>query len=187
MVGPITYRKYDENPYAFLVEQILSQMLSARVADVIAGRLIALCGGTLTPDAIRALSDEQIRGVGTSNAKVRFIRALTEAVDSGALDFAALPGLSDAEVMKALTAVRGIGTWSAKMYLLFVLDRPDVLPFEDVAFLQGYGWAYNTRDFSPAAVRKKCAKWKPYSSIAARFMYRALDKGLTKEEFHLFK
>ena len=187
MIGPITYRPHDENPYGFLVEQILSQMLSNRVAEVIAGRLMALCGGAFTPDAIRALSDEQIRGVGTSNAKVRYIRALTEAVDAGSLDFDALPALPDAEVVKRLTAVRGIGMWSAKMYLLFVLDRPDILPFEDVAFLQGYGWAYNTSDFSPAAVRKKCAKWKPHSSVAARFMYQALDRGFTKEAFHLFK
>ena len=187
MIGPITYRPHDENPYGFLVEQILSQMLSNRVAEVISGRLQALCGGAFTPDAIRALSDEQIRGAGTSGAKVRYIRALTEAVDAGSLDFDALPALSDAEVVKRLTAVRGIGTWSAKMYLLFVLDRPDVLPFEDVAFLQGYAWAYNTDDLSPAAVRKKCAKWRPHSSVAARFMYRALDGGFTKEKFHLYK
>ena len=90
-------------------------------------------------------------------------------------------------MIRILTSVHGIGTWTAKMYLMFVLNRQDVLPFEDVAFLQGYGWAYKTDDFSPAAVQKKCKKWKPYSSIAARYMYKALDRGLTKEEFHLFK
>jgi DNA-3-methyladenine glycosylase II len=73
------------------------------------------------------------------------------------------------------------------MYLIFVLNRPDVLPVEDTAFLQGYGWAYKTNDYATAAIFAKCKKWKPYSSIAARFLYRALDNGLTKEEFHLFK
>ena len=69
----------------------------------------------------------------------------------------------------------------------FVLDRQDVLPFEDGAFLQSYRWLYKTTDIAPVSVKKKCAKWKPYSSIAARYLYRVLDLGLTREEFHLFK
>ena len=73
------------------------------------------------------------------------------------------------------------------MYLIFVLDRQDVLPFEDGAFLQSYRWLYNTTDTTPASVKKKCANWNPYYSIAARYLYRILDLGLTKEDFHLFK
>lgn len=73
------------------------------------------------------------------------------------------------------------------MYLIFCLDRQDVLPVEDMAFLQAYGWTYHTSDYHPAAVRKKCAKWRPYCSVAARFMYAALDRGLCKQPFHLFK
>ena len=102
-------------------------------------------------------------------------------------DFDALTEMTDQDVIRQLTAVRGIGNWSAKMYLIFVLNRPDVLPFEDVAFLQGYGWLFNTDDWRPAAVKKKCRKWRPYTSIAARYMYEVLDRGLTKEKFHLFK
>lgn len=82
--------------------------------------------------------------------------------------------------MKELTRLRGIGTWSAKMYLIFTLDRKDVLPYEDVAFLQTYAWLYKTDDLRPAAIIKRCKKWKPYSSIAARYFYYALDMGLTK-------
>ncbi len=73
------------------------------------------------------------------------------------------------------------------MYLIFVLDRPDILPTEDVAFLQAYEWLYKTKDRSKESVEKRCKKWKPYSSVAARYLYRALDSGLTKEEFHLYK
>ena len=98
-----------------------------------------------------------------------------------------LPDMSDTEVYKKLTKIRGIGSWTAKMYLLFVLDRQDILPIEDVAFLQSYRWMYKTDDVSKESVLKKCRKWKPYSSIAARYLYRALDMGLTKEPFHLFK
>ncbi|MCC8014242.1 MAG: hypothetical protein LIO87_03520 [Eubacterium sp.] len=83
--------------------------------------------------------------------------------------------------------ILGIGKWTAKMYLIFVLDCPDVLPVEDAAFLQAYKWLYKTEDCSEKSVYKKCKKWKPYSSIAARYLYRALDMGYTKKEFHLFK
>lgn len=73
------------------------------------------------------------------------------------------------------------------MYLIFVLDRPDVLPTTDVAFLQVYKWLYKTNDCSKQSVIKKCKKWTPYSSTAARYFYRILDSGYTKEKFHLFK
>lgn len=86
-----------------------------------------------------------------------------------------------------LTRIRGIGTWTAKMYLLFVLQRSDVLPVEDVAFLQGYKRLYRTDDVSKESIIKKCKKWKPYSSIAARYLYRAVDTGLIKSQFHLYK
>ena len=72
------------------------------------------------------------------------------------------------------------------MYLVFVLDRKDILPHEDVAFLQAYRWAYKTDDASKAAIEKKCRRLRPYSSIAAKYLYRGLDMGLTKQEFHLF-
>lgn len=119
--------------------------------------------------------------------RVPYIKDAITKVMSGRVDLATISGLSDSEILKKLTALRGIGTWTAKMYLIFVLDRQDILPFEDGAFLQSYRWLYNTTDTTPASVKKKCAKWKPYSSIAARYLYRILDLGLTKEDFHLFK
>lgn len=186
MVGGISY-ELQEDGYSFLVHEIIEQMLSAKAANVIYGRLRELCGGSMCPDAIDSLSDEQISGVGTSRAKVKAIRSLTQEIERGTVVFSEFENMSDADVLHTLTRVHGIGTWTAKMYLLFVLDRQDILPFEDVAFLQGYGWAYKTDDYSPAAVQKKCKKWKPYSSVAARYMYQAVDRGLTKEEFHLFK
>ena len=158
MVGPLTYTPYQDS-YSFIVNQIIGQMLSNKVRDVIYGRLIDRCGGEVRMETVGRLTDEEIRSIGISGAKVRYIR---------------------------LTKFPGIGRWTAKMYLIFSLDRPDVLPVEDVAFLQGYQWTYKTDDVSPAAVRKKCKKWSPYASIAARYMYQALDLGLTKQEFHLY-
>lgn len=187
MVGPITYSPHEDDPYRFLIHEIIEQMLSVKAGQKIFSRLEELCAGNVNPDNISALTDEQIRSTGTSNAKVEYIRNLTNALESGTLSFDTLSVMSDKDVIREMTKIRGIGTWTAKMYLMFVLDRPDILPVEDGAFLQGYRWAYKTADCKPVSVIKKCKKWKPYSSIAARFFYRALDMGLTKEEFHLFE
>lgn len=186
LVGSITYEPHEDG-YSFLIHEIIEQMLSIKAAAAIYGRLEELCGGSVCPDAINFLSDEQILSIGTSRRKVKAIRSLTVEIECGNIVFADFEKMSDTDVMGKLTSIHGIGTWTAKMYLMFVLDRQDVLPFEDAAFLQGYGWAYKTEDYSSAAIQKRCKKWKPYSSIASRYMYKALDRGLTKEEFHLFK
>ena len=187
MVGPITYTPHHENPYAFLIHEIIEQMLSVKAGQKIYNRLETLCDNHISPERISKLSDSEIRGIGTSSSKVKCIRAITEAAISGDLDFDKMNLLSDKEVIATLTKLHGIGTWTAKMVLIFVLDRPDILPVEDGAFLQTYRWVYKTNDCSEKAVCTKCKKWKPYSSIASRFFYKALDAGMTKNKFHLFK
>ena len=188
MVGPISYTiRSSGDAYRFLIHEVIEQMLSVKAGNAIFSRLDEICQGDICPETVSKLTDSQIRNIGTSNSKVSFIRSITEAVTSGELDFDELAVLDDEQVTKKLMAIRGIGTWTAKMYLLFLLNREDVLPYEDVAFLQAYQWLYKTKDRTPDSVIKKCKKWKPYSSYAARFLYRALDTGLTKEEFHLFK
>ena len=186
MVGEISYKPYD-NSYSFLISQIIGQMLSAKVSDILYARLQNLCSNNITPKSISELSDEQIKSIGISNSKVRFIRELTISVVEGKLDFEKIKLMDDESAIKYLTNIYGIGKWSAKMYLIFALDRQDILPYEDVAFLQAYKWLYKVNVASPEMVIKKCKKWKPFSSIAARYMYRALDMGYTKEEFSLNK
>ena len=95
--------------------------------------------------------------------------------------------MNDSDVFKYLTSFKGIGKWTANMYLIFVLNRKDILPTNDAAFLQAYEWLYKTTDRSDTSIRNKWRKWKPYSSSASRYLYRALDSGLTREEFHLYK
>lgn len=186
MVGPISYFPYEDG-FAFIVHEIIEQMLSIKAGAKIYARLEDLCNGNISVESIDSLTDEQILSIGTSSSKVAYIRGVTEAVKAGIIDFSTLPLMNDKEVMKVLTSLKGIGNWTAKMYLIFVLDRPDILPIEDVAFLQAYEWLYKTKDRSKESVEKKCKKWKPYSSVAARYLYHALDSGLTKEEFHLYK
>lgn len=184
LVGTVEAKEHND-PYAFLVHEIIEQMLSVKAGAKIFGRLEIICGGSVTPNAIENLSDAEIRNTGMSNAKVEYIRIMTKAVTAGDLVFSRLEQETDTTVLKTLTSFRGIGNWTAKMYLIFVLGRLNVLPYEDGAFLQTYRWMYKTNDVSPASIKKRCNKWSPYTSIAARFMYRALDMGLTKQEFHL--
>ena len=127
LIGPITYQVH-EGGYAFIVHEIIEQMLSVKVGTVIYGRLVDICGGSVTPESVGQLTDEQIRSIGTSSSKVKYLRSLTEEVTSGRLVFSELESLSDADVMKRLMTVRGIGKWTAKMYLIFCLDRQDILP-----------------------------------------------------------
>ena len=186
MVGEIEYRTQPDY-FARLVRSIINQMLSNKAAHVIGSRVANLCGGSITPRNLLKLDREQLRGAGLSYAKADNVLGIAKAAINGNLDFSNFPDMTDEEVIKDLTHLRGIGTWSAKMFLIFSLNRPDVLPFEDVAFLQTYAWLYKTDDLRPATIIKRCKKWKPYSSIAARYFYYALDMGLTKNEFHLFK
>ena len=187
MVGTIQYTPHSENAYAFMVHEIIEQMLSIKAGKKIYERLENLCLGEIIPERINNLSDEQIRSTGVANAKVGYIRNITSVFEDGTIDVEKMRALSDNDIIKLLTSIRGIGNWTAKMFLIFVLDRQDVLPFEDGAFIQVYRWMYKTDKCDRKSIEAKCKKWKPYSSVAARFCYKALDFGFTKEEFHLYK
>ncbi|MHC1770499.1 MAG: DNA-3-methyladenine glycosylase [Flexilinea sp.] len=181
-IGEIEIQK-NHDPYLSLVETIIGQMLSNKVADVLIARLTGVCGGRISPQSISGLTVPEMRAIGLSNAKSAYILNLTEAVNTGKIDLDSLKILSDEEVMKTLTSLRGIGSWSAKMHMIFVLCREDILPFEDGAFLQAYTWLYDTKAIKPAEISAVCEIWRPYSSIAARYLYKAQDMGMTKIPF----
>lgn len=185
-IGPLQYEIPDD-PYEFLIHEIIEQMLSKKAGNQIFKRLVTLCNGKIHQLAISKLTDEQIKSIGTANSKVLFIRCVTNAVIEKSLDFTELEKMNDVDVFNKLTSFKGIGKWTANMYLMFVLNRLNILPTNDAAFIQSYKWLYKTNDISENSIRKKCNKWHPYSSIASRYLYQALDTGLTKEEFHLYK
>lgn len=185
-IGPLEYYIH-EDVFAFLVHEIVEQMLSAKAGNVIFSRLVDLCNGQLTPENISILTTDQIKTVGMSYKKACCISDLSSMILSHSLDLTTLESLSNERVISELTSIRGIGLWTAKMCLIFSLNRLDVLPYEDKAFLQSYKWLYNTTDISPNSVIKRCKKWSPYASIASRYMYIALDSGLTKSHFQSFE
>ena len=181
LIGPLEYRPYPSSGrYAFLVHEIIEQMLSVKAGSRIYGRLEELCGGRISPSAISRLTEEQIRGIGTSAAKARYIIGLTQAVRKRDLVLGDFDSLDDAEVTRRLQKLHGVGSWTAKMFLIFCLNRQDVLPFEDVAFLQGLSWTYGHEIRIKDEVLDICRNWHPYASIGARYMYEALDSGLTR-------
>lgn len=180
-IGPITYQLDDDDPYCFLIHEIIEQMLSKKAGQKIYERFVDLCDGKITPEKVATLSFEEIKSIGTANSKVNYIQSVTSSLLNNEIDLDSFPYKSDEEVYKELTKLKGIGSWTAKMYLIFVLDRQDILPTEDVAFLQSYKWLYNAKKLNKTTIERNCKKWKPYSSIVARYLYKALDGGLTKQ------
>lgn len=181
-IGDLQINSYNStsDEFHFLVREIVGQMISSGVKKVLLQRLQLLCDNNICPETLANLTVEQLRSIGLSNAKSSYIHNLAILVSSNAIDFDYINTLKDEDVIKELTKIKGIGKWTSKMYLIFFLQRENILPYEDGAFLQAYKWLYNTKNVEPESISRKCRKWKPYQSIGARYMYQALDRGLTK-------
>ena len=160
-----------------LVRAITFQQLSTKAASTIYGRLMSLMpDGRPDTAVLAALTDEQYRSVGMSRQKTVYIRDLALHVQSGALDLAALDALSDDDVAAALTKVKGIGRWSADMFLMFRLHRPDVLPVGDLGIVTAIRKSYKLRKVPTADRMRKIAEaWRPYRSVACWYLWRSLD------------
>jgi len=184
LIGELSYQLADD-PYSFIIETIIGQMLSNKVAEIFTNRLISIChSGKIDIDSIKQLSISKLRSIGISQRKAQCIFDFTNAYNKKSYTKKTISLLSDDEIIKNIISVKGLGIWSAKMFLLFVLGRENILPYEDAAFLQAFVW-YNGLLYTPSKIdiRKSCEKWSPYTSIAARYLYKALDTGLTKKPF----
>ena len=166
-----------------ILRSIVYQQLSGKAAATIHGRVLALIGdGAEAPNRIVATSHEDFRAAGLSNAKAKYVRNLAEHVLDGSLPVESLHELSDEEIIAALTQVKGIGKWSAQMFLMFRLGRPDVLPELDLGVQKGIQRAYRLRKLpTPAQVLRRGAKWAPYRTVAAWYMWRVLELPAGKE------
>lgn len=160
-----------------LVRSIVYQQLSGKAAATIHGRVFELIGGGLeTPGRIVRTTHEQLRAAGLSNAKASYVRNLAEHVLDGSLPVDSLHELKDDEIIAALTQVKGIGRWSAQMFLMFRLGRPDVLPELDLGIQKGIQKVYRMRKLpTPQQVLRRGAKWSPYRTIGAWYMWRILE------------
>ena len=194
-IGP--YRiQFSPPGFHSLAEAIVYQQLNGKAAVTIFNRFAALAGEPLTPEGILKLSDEQMRGVGLSKQKSSYLKDLAAKTASGLLDFSRLPELSDEEVIEHLTQVKGIGVWTAQMFLMFSLKRENVLPTGDfgvrMAMFKHYldvqrakaskkpaaaknGPKRKIKLPTPEQMEKIAECWKPYRSVACWYLWKSLD------------
>ena len=196
-VDPVVARLIEEHgpyqprpggdPYGSLVRSIMFQQLAGAAARAIQRRFFALYGPagypgirrrdedrTPTPLEILATTDEAFRGAGVSRQKAGYLRDLAQHCVDGTVEFHAMDGLSGDEVIEELTAVKGIGEWSAHMFLMFELGRPDVLPVGDLGVRKGMQVAYGLAETpAPARAKEIGEPWAPYRSVGSWYMWRA--------------
>lgn len=178
-IGDLDYELYND-PYRFLVFTIIGQMLSNEVGNKLYMKLENKCNGVITVYSISRLNDDELTAIGISKRKANAIRSLTNLIIKNNHYFDELENKTNEEVINSICSVHGIGSWTAKMFLIFVLDRLDVLPYEDGAFISAYSKIYKFEDKTrdKRKIRKKCKIWGSYSSIAARYLYRYYDSEL---------
>jgi DNA-3-methyladenine glycosylase II len=163
--------------YGALVRSIVGQQLSTKAAATIYGRLTDLFGGrTPTPQELLDTDPGAIRAAGMSGAKTAYLRSLAEHVLSGELELDRLDDLTDDEIVAELTAVKGLGVWTAHMFLIFHLNRPDVLPVGDLGVRNAARAAYDLKELPTALELEEIGDpWRPHRSLAALYLWRSLD------------
>jgi DNA-3-methyladenine glycosylase II len=181
-VGPCRLRPLtDGSHFEFIARAIIYQQLSTKAAATIHGRVQALCGGSLAATPLSGLADEALRGAGLSRQKLGYLRDLSAHAAAGSLDTIHLPELPDEEVTRQLIQVKGVGVWTAQMFLMFRLGRPDVLPVLDLGIRKGVQRAYRLRKLPDARrVEKIAAPWAPYRTVGSWYMWRVLELKATK-------
>ncbi len=174
-VGPCRM-EFGEPTFPALAESIVYQQLNGTAAMTIFNRFAELAGRPLTPEGILKLTDQQLRGVGLSKQKSSYLRDLAAKTQAGLLTFEQLGELSDDDVIEHLTQVKGIGVWTAHMFLMFPLRRPDVLPTGDYGIRVAIKKHYRKRKLpDPKTMHKIAKSWAPYRSIACWYLWRSLD------------
>jgi DNA-3-methyladenine glycosylase II len=176
-VGPCRFEpRRDGTHFEAILRSIIYQQLSGKAAATIHGRVVALLGGVPTPEAVVRTPDDEFRAAGLSRQKLSYVRDLALQAASGTVPFASLDTMHDDEIIEALTSIKGVGRWTAQMFLMFRLGRPDVLPAEDLGIRKGVQLAYRTRGLPPPRrVLTLGRVWSPYATIASWYLWRSLE------------
>ena len=174
-VGPCTLRPRKDR-LAILVRAIVGQQISARAASTIWARMLAAVADPLDPDAYLALGEPGIRAIGLSGVKARYVLNLAGAVADGSLPIKRLGRLPDREIIERLTRVKGVGVWTVEMFLIFALNRPDVLPVGDLGIRVGIRAHYGLDALpTPTQCRELTASWRPHRTVAMWYLWREID------------
>jgi DNA-3-methyladenine glycosylase II len=178
-IGPITLKPRRLPPFQSLVQAIIYQQLSGKAAETILRRFEALFGDGQfpAPEQVLQMAPEQLRSAGLSKPKAIYIRGAGEHALAGRLpSLVACDDLTDAEIVERLMVIKGVGRWTAEMFLIFNLGRPDVLPVYDLGVRKGFQIAYGKRNLpNPESLERFGEKWKPHRTAAAWYLWRVLD------------
>lgn len=177
-VGPCRFKPYDDlDHFDHIVRAIVGQQLSMMAARTIHGRFVALFPeGPLVPAKVAAMEDERLRAAGLSRGKTAYIKDLAAKVHAKELALDGIEAMPDDQIIAELTKVKGIGVWSAHMFLMFRLGRPDVLPSLDLGIQKGVQRAYGLRKLpKPKRVEAIGRKWSPHATIASWYLWRSLE------------
>jgi DNA-3-methyladenine glycosylase II len=172
-----------QDGFNYLARSLIGQQLSTKAAETIFLRVEQICG-IITPDTFLAASEESLRSAGLSKNKLSYIRNVAERVKEESLDFQALGNMDDEEVVCLLTSIKGIGRWTAEMFLIFYLGRQDVLSFGDSGLNRAAKWLYATEESGggQSQLHRKHLEWKPYSTIVSLYLWEAINVGLVQTE-----
>jgi len=174
-VGPCRLQ-FGEPTFHALAESILYQQLNGKAAATIFDRFTAQAGDPLTPAGILKLTDAEMRAIGLSRQKTSYLRDLAEKTAAGLLEFERMSEMSEEEVIAHLTQVKGIGVWTAHMFLMFALRRTNVLPSGDLGVRMAIQKAYGLPELpKPAEIEILGERWHPYCTVAAWYLWRSLD------------
>lgn len=168
-----------KNPYESLVEAIITQQLSAKAADSISTKFRAIYGKFPKPSDVMETSDAKLRKAGLSYMKVSYIKDLSKKVESKEIRLSYMKNLSDEEIIVQLTQVKGIGRWTAEMFLIFSLGRLDVLPVGDLGLRKGIKNLYSLEELpEKEQIERIAEKWRPYRSMATWYLWRSQDESI---------
>jgi DNA-3-methyladenine glycosylase II len=168
----------ETNYFKSLTRTIIYQQLSGKAASTISNRFISLYHGNNypTPADILNTDHEILRSVGLSNAKAKYIKNISRAFLDGTVDHKNLGKLSDEEIMEQLIAIKGVGPWTAQMFLMFTLNRPDIFPSGDLGVQKGFQQYFKLKKLpSPKIMEKRAKKWKPYRTVASLYFWKVVD------------
>ena len=171
VIDQVGFIKRPVNPDVFtsLVESIVSQQISSKAADTVCLKLNALCG--TDAERLVALTVEEIQSCGMSMRKAGYVKGVAEAVVSKTIDFEVLPKMSDSDVIKTLTALKGVGIWTAEMLLIFSLMRPNVISYGDLAIRRGMTRLYGLKELPKDRFEQYARRYSPYCSVASLYLW----------------
>jgi len=178
--------------FASLARSIISQQISVKAAATIRGRVLEIAG-ELSPEALTAASDDALRGAGLSASKLAYLRDLSSKVKSNEVELERLHAMSDEAVIQVLTSIKGIGKWTAEMFLIFGLGREDVVSVGDAGLQRAARWLYGLKERADRKYLQQVMDlWRPYGSIASLYLWEAIntghvDSGQTLDELLLSK